>query len=115
MKLQDAYVSESNAIGDWSLIGYKMADNTNFTYTGNKTGGTTALSSLTANTKGWQAENNVALNDCTLSAKCKWQLLMNSADNGNGVAYTPAESDAAKALTPSFDKLGTATLGTVVN
>ena len=106
-------MSESNAVGDWSLIGYKMADNTNFQYTGNKTGGTVALSGITANMLGWQAQNKVALNDCTTSAPCKWQLQMNSADGGNGVAYTPAESDNAKALTPSFDKLGTATLGTV--
>ena len=118
IKLQDAYVSESNAVGNWTRIGYKMDNNSNFTYTGytaTDNGGTTALASLTANTLGWQAENNVALNDCTIAAKCKWQLQMNSADGGNGVAYTPALSDNAVPLTPSFTKLGTASAGTVTS
>ena len=116
MKLQDAYVSESNAVGNWTRIGYKMDNNANFTYTGytaDASGGTTALANLAANTLGWQAENNVALNDCTVAAKCKRQLQMNSADGGNGVAYTPALSAAAGPLTPSFTKLGTAVAGTV--
>jgi len=117
IKLEDAYVSESNAVGNWTLIGYKMDNNINFNYTGytsTANGGTTAVTALN-NTLGWQATNIVAMNDCAASGTnaCKWQLIMNNADGGNGVSYTPAESDAAKTLTPSFAKLGTATLGTV--
>ena len=118
IKLQDAYVSESNAVGTWTIIGYKMDNTTNFTYTGytSDEDGTTALTSLSANTIGWAATNNVALNDCgTGNTACKWQLQMSSADNGNGVSYTPAQSANAAPLTPSFTKLGTAVAGTVSN
>ena len=116
IKLQDAYVSESNAVGTWTIIGYKMDNTTNFTYTGytSDNDGTTALTSLGQNTIGWQAANKVALNDCGANA-CKWQLQMNQADNGNGVSYTPALSGNAIPLTPSFTKLGTAVAGTVSN
>lgn len=119
IKLQDAYVSESNAVGNWTVIGYKMDNTTNFTYTGytaTDNNGTTSLASLNANTIGWQATNNVALNDCgTGNSACKWQLQMNQADNGNGVSYTPAQSADAAPLTPSFTKLGTAVAGTVTS
>lgn len=119
IKLQDAYVSESNAVGIWTIIGYKMDNTTNFTYTGYTTDadGTTALTSLGSNQIGWAATNNVALNDCGTAAAnaCKWQLQMNQANNGNGVSYTPAQSANAAPLTPSFTKLGTAVAGTLSN
>ena len=112
-------MSESNAVGNWTIIGYKMENTTNFTYTGYtdaNNGGTTSLGSLTAKTIGWAATNKVALNDCgTGNTACKWQLQMSSADNGNGVSYTPAQSANAAPLTPSFTKLGTAVAGTVSN
>ena len=111
-------MSESNAVGNWTIIGYKMDNTTNFTYTGytSDEDGTTALTSLNANTIGWAATNNVALNDCgTGNTACKWQLQMSSANNGNGVSYTPAQSANAAPLTPSFTKLGTAVAGTVSN
>ena len=105
MKLQDAYASESNAVGSWKLIGYKMAPNTNFTYSGNEDDGTVAVSGLSGKL-GWKAINNIAMNDCTTSSPCEWNLKMSEGNDGNGVAYAAYESSNAQALTPSFCKIG---------
>ena len=63
VKLQDAYVSESNLVGTWAKIGYvapgaaKAGDDgttTNFTYTGAIESDTLAVAGL-GKTEGWKA------------------------------------------------------------
>ncbi len=117
MKLQDAYASESNAVGTWDLIGYKAPSNneketskeasstTNFSYSNTGISTQTELKGLT-NKSGWKAVNNVTLNDCE-ATKCTWEITLSEGDNGNGVSYTA--TNGAADLTPSFDKIGTVT------
>lgn len=100
MKLQDAYFAETNNLGNWSKIGYKMASSTNFTYGGDavtpKTtcaegsklkddkcvlssddtkDGAVAGASIT---DGWTAKNNVNLNDC--AADVNWKISAETVD-----------------------------------
>lgn len=119
MKLQDAYASESNAVGTWELIGYKAPSNnateaskeasstTNFSYSNADIASQTPLSGLSKKS-GWKAVNRVTLNNCEVS-KCTWEITLSEGDNGNGVSYEA--TNGAADLTPSFNKIGTA--GTV--
>ena len=61
VKLQDAYVSESNMIGGWKKIGYVMNAATNFTYAGDTENGTVAVT--VGKTDAWNATSNVALHN----------------------------------------------------
>lgn len=102
VKLQDAYVSESNMIGGWKKIGYVMNATTNFTYAGDTEDG--IVSVTTGKADAWNATSNVALNDCAIGAK--WQLDVSGADNGNSVTYTATTPACGEALTPTFSKIG---------
>ena len=107
MKLQEAYASESNAMGGWKLIGYQAPGNnkvtTNFTYSGaiDETGSTT-----TTTPDAWKAAANVALNDC--AANSGWSIQTAIAATTGVVSFTASLSDAANcnALTPNFTKIG---------
>ena len=120
MKLQDAYVSESNKVGSWKLIGYvapgaKSASEegatTNFKY---MAGTDITVAADAKDVKDysaitWAAVNKVALNDCAAqadadAAAANWTLTTAGASNGNSVTYT-AETNCSQ-LTPSFDKIG---------
>lgn len=106
VKLQDAYVSESNAAGNWKVIGYVMNNTTNFTYSDPATGyadNTIAIASL-SNTQTWSAKNNVALNDC--AAQSEWKLALSKNSNGNSIAYAGTVPSCGAALTPTFEKIG---------
>ena len=113
IKLQDAYVSESNTLGTWELVGYvapgassagqTSPQTTNFTYSGP---GITSATSIDANTSvsnAWKADNRVALNDCAIGAG-HWAVAISGNANGNSVSYD-ATTDCDQ-LTPSFEKIG---------
>ena len=120
MKLQESYFSESNAIGGWSLIGYKapgaksindtiQGTTTNFQYDqkGTYTNGTIAVdnSGNIAETEVWAAKNYAAkLNDCVKDSE--WLV---KATVSNSVVTFAAEVPTAagcKELTPSFTGIG---------
>lgn len=126
IKLQDAYVSERNAVGSWKAIGYvapgatkagTSGATTNFTYTeGNAT---SEKGSLTAGTeslgKTWGASNNVALNDCKAQAthattSDHWTIELKNTSNGNSITYTADingdDADDCEQLTPSYKLIG---------
>ena len=112
IKLQDAYVSESNKIGNWTLIGYvapgasSASDaspfTTNFTYYGSGTfsDGVTDIADMN---DAWVAKNKPALNDCAANTG-KWDIAIKANSNGNSVSYTASTN--CPQLTPSFDKIG---------
>ena len=111
VKLQDAYVSESNLVGKWAKIGYvapgaaKAGDpgtTTNFTYTGAITD-TVAVATL-QKTEGWKAAARVALNDCIVNSA--WTVSVKGNENGNSVSYEADPPACGDALTPTFNKIG---------
>ncbi len=120
IKLQDAYVSESNKVGSWKLIGYvapgsakaeSEGETTNFKYLAGGTlaanGSDAAVASFNATT--WAAVNKVALNECAAQANgtadnANWKITTVGASNGNSLKYTASTS--CSQLTPSFDKIG---------
>ena len=120
MKLQDAYVSESNAVGSWKLIGYVApgstsasteGSTTNFAYTAGTdltfAGDTLGISTVgTTGKVTWQAKNRVALNECAVDDANIWTITTKAADNGNSVTYTAAVAASCQQLTPTFDKIG---------
>lgn len=115
VKLQDAYVSEAgNQIGDWTKIGYKMANTSVFTYSEPATGFTDNTVALSSGMKdAWVATSLAALNDCGLGSTWAISVEQNGSTGGSAVyvaeVTAASESTAAdcKALTPSFEKLDT--------
>ncbi|MBP5768259.1 MAG: type II secretion system protein [Fibrobacter sp.] len=122
IKLQDAYVSESNKVGSWHLIGYvspgsttasSAGATTNFAYLAgspavNATEGSD-ISTYANDTKVWGAANKVALNECAAQASAaldaaNWSISIKKNDNGNSVTYKAATN--CPQLTPTFDKIG---------
>lgn len=121
MKLQQAYISEAVAVGNWIIIGYsgpgtadadKLGSSaTNFTYSddGEYSDANTAALGTTAIT-GWSASNKANLNDCTVGKN--WTVSVKSASSGTAgeAAFTAAIASANSAgctpLTPNFDKIG---------
>ena len=113
VKLQQAYFSESNKVGGWTLIGYVgpgesktnangSSQTTNFNYFGS-IDASTSQEQTTAATL-WTAASRPALNDCT--AGSQWIV---KARTSNAEVLFTAESPAlagCKALTPTFDKIG---------
>ena len=124
VKLQDAYASESGAVGSWKLIGYiapgakdkdskdKAKYSTNvFDYTDEFKGAdknTTMVANLDDYTEGWKAEAKTALNDCGIQST--WALTMKAAGNGDALSYkaeidakgTDASEDDCLSLTANF-------------
>lgn len=107
MKLQDAYVSEVGVYyGGWNIIGYKMNNTANFTYSSAVDDDAT-VSIGTTTAKAWSAKNNAALNDCAKDSEWNIQVAGNVA-NGGAITYTTSYTAQANCspLTPSFDKIG---------
>lgn len=107
MKLQQAYASESNAIGGFKLIGYEAPGangvTTNFTYTG-AVGATETTTDDTEDA--WKAEANVALNDCPKEST--WDIKATIASTTGVVSFDATldhESDCLT-LTPNFKLIG---------
>ena len=107
INLQDAFVAENNALGDWGQVGYsapgKKSTSAKFT---------SKEFEYTGATGTWNAKNLHALNDCPIntagwtltgtlgtSDKSTWSI----AASGTGTNYT-----ACQALTPSFTTLARA-------
>ena len=103
VKLQNAFVTETNKVGDYSMIGYEMKSTTNFDYTeptlSGKTNGTIAIPSSA--TLSWKAKANVALNDCDQNSE--WGLYV-KASTGTGVDYEGGIKDGGTVAAGTFDQ-----------
>ena len=123
MKLQQAYISEAVAIGNWQIIGYKgpgeeddagdatggaKSHTTNFEYTDAASGYTNNTVALATGITGWSASNKANLNDCT--AGKNWTLAVAKAESGSeGDAVFTADvatTSDCTSLTPNFSKIG---------
>ena len=125
MKLQQAYISESVAIGNWQIIGYKgpgqedaagsptggaKSHTTNFEYTDAASAFTNNTATLNASgVTGWSAKNVAQLNDCP--AAINWTVKTTAANGSAGEATFTAEINSTNlasctSLTPNFDKIG---------
>jgi len=116
VKLQQAYISEAVAIGDWQIIGYKgpgesktvsSTQTTNFRYSdgGSYTEHKAALATGTK-VKGWTVENIAKLNDCAGAAD-NWKVEVEKATGSEGDAkFTSTVATACGDLTPNFSKIG---------
>ena len=116
MKLQQAYISEAVAIGNWKIIGYKgpgdqstdglSSETTNFEY---KDAGTYEDSKAALGddaVKGFSVKNVAKLNDCG-SADDNWKVEVKKAEGSEGDAtFTATVATACTDLTPNFDKIG---------
>jgi prepilin-type N-terminal cleavage/methylation domain-containing protein len=111
VKLQEAYASESNAMGGFKLIGYQSpgsstatgSTTTNFTYTGS----IPANSSQTSDANdAWRASTRVSLNECNSSSF--WNIATKIATTSGVVSFTPSISDPGNCtvLTPNFTSIG---------
>ena len=106
INLQDAYVTESNALGDWNQVGYTGPGKRN---------STSSYSSANFDYYGeegtWHAKNTVKLNECNKDAGI-WTLeaeLVDASSNAqgqSGMKLTASNSDPlCLGLTPSFETL----------
>lgn len=90
MKLQNAFVTESDAVGNYQMVGYQAPGLTTFDYTEpTVTWGadnTTMVTALSGTVLTWQAKNNVALNDCDKDNI--WALGVAKATSGAGVSFS---------------------------
>ena len=115
VKLQQAYVSEAVAVGNWTIIGYKgpgeqtsgklESKTTNFTYQDGYTGykaNTAALGDTKI--KGFTVQNNTKLNDCASTAD-NWKVEVSKATGSEGEAAFDATTNCTD-LTPNFAKIG---------
>jgi len=113
VKMQQAYVSEAVAIGNWTIIGYKAPANgstTNFTYADPKTGySNNSVAIPSARTVTWQASNKAKLNDCGQGAN--WTVGVKASTGSAGdVEFDSqvANTGTTKCvdLTPNFASIG---------
>ena len=119
MKLQDAYVAESGAMGNWTKIGYAMKQGDSFGYADAASGytndGTVVVESLGDDgIVGWTATSKVKLNDCPNAST--WTITVTAASSSaqGMVSYATAVTNGSGStvtgtpcadLTPSFSKL----------
>lgn len=113
VKLQEAFFSERNAAGSWTVIGYKAPGDatgktTNFTYVGAAISGDEGTSE-TAVADAWTAANNVKLNDC--GAGVHWSITVTPAAATTAAAASVSfestvDNDNCLALTPNFGQIG---------
>ena len=110
VKTQQAYFAESLKAGGWTLIGYSTPNNgttTNFTY-GIDLGISAQNSDALESSKiGWNAKNNVALNEC--ASAVNWTVTLSKATGTTSADISFAASAGTAgcvALTPTFDKIG---------
>ena len=106
--MQQAYFSESNVYGDWTLIGYTAPNGgttTNFKYVGSL-----AAKATTADDEegAWTAQNIAKLNDCQ-NDEAHWVVNLKAVSDGAD-AYEAAvvneTSGECTALTPTFSNIG---------
>jgi hypothetical protein len=132
VKLQDAYASETNALGTWKVIGYAKPGGTNFDYAENtstltvtcvagkassdktkceKDGDVDPVVGSSTYTEAWSASNKADLNECTKDKN--WVISATIGQNNSEtttagtVSYTSTvKTDECKALTPNFEAIG---------
>lgn len=110
VKMQQAYVSEAMAIGNWAIIGYKAPGQgnatTNFAYNDNGTY-TNNTAAIAGPVVGFAAANKAKLNDCGASvvADPNWSVSVAETSSGSGeVAFTSTTK--CTDLTPTFKTIG---------
>lgn len=120
--MQDAYISESGTgIGNWKMIGYTMASNSNFKYLENSVeGGDGATATSVELTAGkpdaWQAQNKAALNECPINSEWNIEVTANTGNGGSALyklTVTNGNGGSCDVLAPSMGKLSTATAGVI--
>lgn len=114
VKMQQAYISEAMAIGNWTIIGYKAPGTgnatTNFTYAGFVTGGEDGnTNALETETVGWQAGNRAKLNDCGI-ADDNWTVTVKGTEGDSEGTFTSEVKNESTSmcadLTPTFHTIG---------
>ena len=122
VKMQQAYISESVAIGDWGVIGYKgpgdedvksdltgggKSHTTNLEYTESQTFANNTVALGSSDIIGWNAKNLAKLNDC--NPAINWQVKVKENTNSAGDAEftaTVLNQATCLALAPNFEKIG---------
>jgi len=110
VKMQQAYVSEAMAIGNWKIIGYKAPgqgdETTNFKYAdnGSYTENTAAIAGPVV---GLVAANKAKLNDCAQSTTSdpNWSVSVAETSSGSGEVGFSATTKCTE-LTPTFETIG---------
>lgn len=120
--MQQAYISESVAIGDWGVIGYKgpgdedvksdltgggKSHTTNLEYTESQTFANNTVALGASDIIGWNAKNLAKLNDC--NPAINWQVKVKENTNSAGDAEftaTVLNQATCLALAPNFEKIG---------
>ena len=111
VKMQQAYISEAVAIGNWAIIGYKApgdaSGTTNFAYADNGVGYSNNTVSLATSTVGFAAANKAKLNECAASvvATPNWKVTVSESSSGSGEAKFVATTSCTD-LTPTFATIG---------
>lgn len=106
--MQQAYYSENNLAGGWTLIGYTApgtdGKTNNFTFTSGTTLTAENTTSAAVN-DAWEAANNAKLNDCAPGKN--WVVKLTAVADGQD-AYTANVAGGAdcKALTATFENIG---------
>lgn len=117
VKMQEAYFSESNHVGNWAIIGYTApgsgtatsGSTTNFDYA---QGGTyderNTIATNPSGTEVWTATAKANLNDC--GAGDTWGVQVTVSDDSK-VSFATGMSDESNCLTltPTFKNIGTGT------
>lgn len=115
VKMQQAYISEAVAIGNWTIIGYKGpgtasttgSETTNFIYedVGNAwTGNTTELSE-SSSALSWGATNKAKLNDCDKGQHWTVTVAGSSTNAGEATFTTAVKTTDCEVLTPTFKSI----------
>lgn len=125
VKLQQAYISEAVAVGNWQIIGYKgPGENTKGSATGGDKSGTTNFKYADAETyvnntvaldnterAGFVAANQAKLNDCAAksgdasSSNYNWKVTVKKSTSSEGDAVFTSTTNCTE-LTPNFAKIG---------
>lgn len=89
IKMQDVFLAEKTALGNWSAIGYVAPGNgktNNFCYNqGTMTENTTAVEQQSESLIGWAASNVATLNNCQAGG---WWSLVISVQGSNDATYS---------------------------
>lgn len=111
MKLQEAYFSEANHVGNWTIIGYNAPGNngvtTNFKYEQQGTYSNNTIATDPSATLVWKATAQVVLNACGTEDYWGVQATVTNAK----VTFATGLSDETNCLTltPNFKNIGTGT------
>ena len=125
VKLQQAYISEAVAVGNWQIIGYKgpgentkgsgtggdKSSTTNFKYADGATYTNNTVALNTTEQVGFVVANQAKLNDCAAktgdasSSNFNWKVTVKKSDSSEGDATFTATTNCTE-LTPNFGKIG---------